>query len=85
KRGMPRWGSLTTIVLILIGVLTGLLLLVGSPVAEQVNNLVANTPTIAHQTEEAINYILNNWEYLPPQVGEFVETITSSIQNIAVV
>ncbi|ATP42096.1 AI-2E family transporter [Solibacillus sp. R5-41] len=85
KRGMPRWGSLTTIVLLLIGVLTGLLLLVGTPVADQVNNLVENAPTIAYQTEEAINYVLNNWEYLPPQIGEFVETITSSIQNIAVV
>lgn len=87
KRGMPRWGSLTTIVLILIGAVTGLLLLIGSPVANQVNKLVANAPTIAHQTEEAINYVLVNWENwgdLPPQVEEFVAVITSSIQNIAV-
>ncbi|MEG0383589.1 AI-2E family transporter [Solibacillus cecembensis] len=87
KKGIPRWGSLTTIVLILMGAVTGLLLLVGSPVANQVNNLVANAPTIAYQTEEAINYVLENWEKwggLPPQVEEFVATITSSIQNIAV-
>lgn len=87
KKGMPRWGSLTTIVLILIGAVTGLLLLIGSPVANQVNKLVANAPTIAYQIEEAINYVLVNWENwgdLPPQVEEFVAAITSSIQNIAV-
>lgn len=87
KKGMPRWGSLTTIVLLLIGAVTGLLLLVGSPVANQVNKLVANAPTIATQIEEAINFVMVNWENwvdMPPQVEEFVATITSSIQNIAV-
>lgn len=85
KRGMPRWGSLSTIVLLLIGALTGLLLLVGTPVANQVNILVTNAPKIANEIEEAFNYTLDYWKYLPPQVEEFVASITTSIQDIAVV
>lgn len=87
KRGMPRWGSLVTIVLLLAALLTGLLLLVGNPIATQVNNLVENAPTIATSIQEATDYVLDkeNRENLPPQVEKFVESITTSIQDIAVV
>lgn len=87
KRGMPRWGSLITIVLLLAGLMTGFLMLVGSPIANQVNKLVENAPNIAKEIEEAVNYILDNRENLPPlppQIEEFIASVTSSIQNIAV-
>ncbi|MCH7323695.1 AI-2E family transporter [Solibacillus sp. MA9] len=84
KRGMPRWGSLLTIVLLLAGVLTSIFLLIGNPIANQVNRLVENAPTIATQIEQAVNYILENPGILPPQVDEFVASITSSIQDIAI-
>ncbi len=47
KRGVPRWGSIITIVILLAGLVTGLLLLIGNPIAKQVNNLVKNAPYIA--------------------------------------
>lgn len=87
KRGMPRWGSLITIVVILAGLLTGFLMLVGSPIANQVNKLVENTPTIAKDIEKTFNYVLDNRENLPPlppQVEEFIGSVTNSIQDIAV-
>ncbi|MER2108255.1 MAG: AI-2E family transporter [Solibacillus sp.] len=84
KRGVPRWGSLVTIVLLLAALATGLLLLVGNPITTQVNNLVNNAPTIATSIQEAADYILDNRENLPPQVEEFVNSVTNSIQEIAV-
>lgn len=84
KRGVPRWGSLVTIVLLLAALATGLLLLVGNPITTQVNNLVNNAPTIATSIQEVADYILDNRENLPPQVEEFVNSVTNSIQEIAV-
>lgn len=85
KRGMPRWGSLLTIVLLLLAAVTGFLMLVGSPIANQVNKLVTNAPNIASQIEDTVNYVLNNRDILPPQIEEFIASITNSIQDIAIV
>ena len=88
KRGMPRWGSLATIILLLAGVLTSIFVLIGNPIANQVNKLVENAPNIASQIEQTVNFVLENPEILPdifpPQVEEFVASITNSIQNIAI-
>lgn len=84
KRGMPRWGSLATVVLILVGVLTGFFMLIGSPIANQVNRLVTNSPTIALEIEQTINFVIDNRESLPPQIEEFIASVTSSIQDIAI-
>lgn len=85
KRGVPRWGSLLTIVLVLAALLTGFLMLIGSPIATQVNNLVNNAPSIEQNIQEATNFVLDNRENLPPQIEEFINSITTSIQDIAVV
>lgn len=85
KRGVPRWGSLITIVLLLAALATGVLLLVGNPISTQVNNLVKNAPTIAASMQEATDYILDNREHLPPQVEKFVDSVTNSLQQIVVV
>ena len=84
KRGLPRWGSITTIIILLAGLVTGFLLLIGNPIATQVNNLVKNAPTIADSIQDTADYIISNKGNLPPQVEEFVDSISNSIQDIAV-
>ena len=84
KKGAPRWASITTIFILLIGLLGGLLLLIGNPITQQVNNLVKNAPYLGEKIEELANYILDNRDNLPPQVSEFVTTISNSIQEITV-
>jgi predicted PurR-regulated permease PerM len=84
KRGVPRWGSLTTIVLLLAAALTGFILLIGSPIASQVNRLVTNAPTLANQMEGTIDFIWDNRKNLPPQIEDFINSVTNSIQDIAV-
>ncbi|MEJ9280220.1 AI-2E family transporter [Ureibacillus thermosphaericus] len=85
KKGLPRWASISTIVLVLAGLVTGLLLIVGNPIAEQVNRLVQNSPNIGEKIMEATDFILENKDNLPPQVENFVDSVTSSIQDIVVV
>lgn len=85
KKGLPRWASISTIVLVLAGLVTGLLLIIGNPIAEQVNRLVQNSPNIGDKIMEATDFILENKDNLPPQVENFVDSVTSSIQDIVVV
>lgn len=84
KKGLPRWASITTIVLILAGLATGILLLIGNPITKQVNNLVDNAPYISQKIKEASDFIIRNKDNLPPQVENFVDSATESIQNVAV-
>lgn len=84
KKGLPRWSSILTIIVLLAGLLGGFLLLVGNPISQQVNNLVESAPEIGENLEELADYILENRKYLPPQVEEFIVSITNSIQTITV-
>ncbi|MFC7685983.1 AI-2E family transporter [Ureibacillus sp. GCM10028918] len=83
KKGAPRWGSILTIVLLLAGIVTGILLMIGNPISEQVNNLVENAPNIENSIMEAADFVLDNRDNLPPQVETFVNSVSSSIQDIA--
>lgn len=85
KKGLPRWASISTIVLVLAGVVTGLLLIIGNPISEQVNRLVKNAPYIGDKIMEATDFVLQNKDNLPPQVENFVDSVTNSIQDVVVV
>lgn len=82
-RGMPRWGSLLTILLVWLALITGFLLLVIPPIVEQVNSLVKNSPTIAAKIQEGIDYVLKNKDNLPSQLEEMIDSVSNSIQDIA--
>ena len=82
KHGMPRWGSLLTVIIILFGLVAGFLLLIGNPISQQVKNLVENAPYLEEKIKEAAKFITENRENLPPQVGEFIDSVANSIQTI---
>ncbi|MCP1146326.1 AI-2E family transporter [Lysinibacillus endophyticus] len=83
KKGAPRWASILTIVLLLAGIVTGILLMIGNPISHQVNNLVKNAPNISDKIMDTADIILENKDKLPPQVETFVDTVSNSIQDIA--
>lgn len=83
KKGAPRWASISTILLLLAGIVTGLLLMIGNPITEQVNNLVKNAPYIEDKIMDVADIVLENKDNLPPQVEKFIDSISSSIQDIA--
>ncbi|WP_042477140.1 AI-2E family transporter [Bacillus ndiopicus] len=84
KRGVPRWGSLIIIVVLLVAGVSGFLLLIGTPISKQVNNLVDNAPYIGEKIQETTDYVLDNKDHWPPQVGQFIDSISNSLQDIAV-
>ena len=84
KKGAPRWASILAILVLLVGVVGGCLLLVGSPISQQVNNLVNNAPYIGQKLDELADYILANRDNLPPQIEDFIESVSNSIQDITV-
>lgn len=84
KRGLPRWGSITTILILMTGIVTALLLMIGNPIASQVNKLVENAPSIAQSIQDTADYVMDNKDHLPPQIEDFVDSISNSIQTIAV-
>ena len=84
KKGAPRWASILTIIVVLIGLLAGFVMLIGEPISDQVDNLGKNAPSIGKQIEELADYVLENRDNLPPQVEDLVNSISSSIQDITV-
>src|SRR5690606_34096515 len=49
----------------------------------QVNNLVKNAPYIGDKIMEAADFVLKNRDNLPPQVATFVDSVSNSIQDVA--
>lgn len=84
KKGVPRWGSISIILVVLIGLVTGFLFLIGNPISGQVNNLVENAPSIATNIQDTADYILKNKDTFPPQVEEFIDSVSNSIQDYIV-
>lgn len=84
KHGMPRWGSIITIVLLLAGIFTGLALLIANPISNQINNLVKNAPYIGDKIMEATDIVMANKDSLPPQAQDMINSVVDSIQGIAV-
>ncbi|CAM5222167.1 putative PurR-regulated permease PerM OS=Ureibacillus acetophenoni OX=614649 GN=SAMN05877842_11194 PE=3 SV=1 [Ureibacillus acetophenoni] len=84
KRGVPRWGSIITIVLLLLGVFTGLAILIANPISTQINNLVKNAPFIGDKIMEATDFVMANKDNLPPQAQQMIDSVVDSIQGIAV-
>lgn len=84
KKGMPRWGSIVSIVALLLMVITILGFMIGNPIATQVNHLVKKAPTIAAELQKAVDYTIKNKDNLPPQADNLINYVTNSIQDIAI-
>ena len=84
KRGIPRWGSIVIVFVLLTVALTAFVWMVGEPISQQVNNLVQATPSIAYEIQRAVDYIIANKADFPPQLEDAIDTISNSIQDYAI-
>lgn len=84
KRKVPRWGSILIILLTMMMVVGTLLFMIGTPVSNQVNNLVKSAPGFADDIQDASNFILKNKDNFPPQVKDVIDNIANSVQDIAI-
>ena len=85
KRKWPRWASILTIIVGLVAIVGGFLFIIGSPIATQVNNLVKAAPMIGEEIQKALDYVLRNRENFPPQLEDFINQMSNSVQHIAIV
>ncbi|MDV6379400.1 AI-2E family transporter [Sporosarcina sp. GW1-11] len=84
KKGLPRWGSIVSVILILVAVLWILVALIGPIVTKQVNNLVNNGPAITQQLDQLKNEVINQKDNLPEGLQDSLNSAIESIQSFAV-
>ncbi len=84
SKKMPRWGSIITIMLILVAVVWILIAIIGPLVTDQVNNLVDNGPALTHQIEQLKDKVINEKDNLPDGLQDSLNSAVESIQTFAV-
>lgn len=84
KRKFPRWASILTIFISLLGVIWLFIAIVGPPVVKQVNLLVENAPVIAQEINELKDYAMSHKEELPPEMGKSIDSAFESLQSVAI-
>lgn len=84
KRGVPRWGSIIAVMLILVAVIWILVAIVGPVVTKQANNLVDNAPALTKQLEQMKDQVLSQRDNLPDSLEDSLNSALDSIQSFAV-
>lgn len=81
SRKLPRWASLST-VLIAIGLVFWLIYALIAPVVNsQVSSLVDNLPQMVKEGEKAMDFVLNQKDRLPPAAIESLENVTGKLNE----
>ncbi|ARD48539.1 AI-2E family transporter [Sporosarcina sp. P37] len=84
KKGLPRWGSIITVILILVAVVWILIAIIGPIISKEVNNLVDNGPALTKQLEQLKNEALNQKDNLPDGLQDSLNSAFESVQTFAV-
>ncbi|MBB4822796.1 putative PurR-regulated permease PerM [Sporosarcina luteola] len=84
ERNIPRWGSISIIMVGLALLLWTFISIVGPIITNQVNNLVDNAPTLTKDFNEVKNKLWNQKEELPKQFQKSLDSAAESAQTIAV-
>ncbi|WP_203247436.1 AI-2E family transporter [Sporosarcina beigongshangi] len=84
KRKVPRWGSILTIIIGLVGVIWLVISFVGPMVTQQVNTLVDNAPKLVKEVEAMTDYAWSHKDQIPESFQESIESATAKVQSIAV-
>lgn len=84
KRNMPRWGSITIVLLLLIGFIAGFSSIVGPMLTKQINNLVDNAPALVEEVEGMAEYVLAQRERLPESLQDSIQDAIGQVNEFAV-
>src|SRR5699024_2664084 len=85
KWKVPRWGNMTIIFAVLVGLIWIAISIVGPPIVEQANNLTNNLPSIINEGNWVVTYLLEQSVDLPGWLRDGVDSITDSMNNIALI
>ncbi|MBI5975262.1 lipoteichoic acid biosynthesis protein CozEa [Staphylococcus canis] len=83
KWHFPRWASITIILLGLTGMVAIVILLVGPVIATQIENLIHQLPYIQRQTQDFINFALDQRDRLPDQVTDKINEMINKSGSVA--
>lgn len=83
KRKVPRWGSMTIIFALLVGLVWIAISIIGPPIVDQVNNLTNNLPSLINDSNRLITSLLEQSVDLPGWLKDGVDSITDSLNSIA--
>ncbi|REH91605.1 AI-2E family transporter, partial [Staphylococcus felis] len=78
KWHFPRWASITIILLGLTGMVAVVIGLVGPIIASQIENLINQLPYIQNQTQDFINFALDQRDRLPEQVTDKINEVINN-------
>lgn len=84
KRKVPRWGSITIVLLLLIGAIGGFTSIIAPPLTNQVNELVENSPAIVKEVEKMTEYVLAQRNKLPDSMQESIQNAIGRVNEFAV-
>ena len=83
KRKIPRWGSLVIIFAMLIAAIWVAISMIGPSIADQLNNLVENLPSIINESNKLVLSLLDQAGDLPGWLKDGVDSVTDSLNSIA--
>jgi len=81
KKGMKRWASITTILLLLVALIITFVFIIGTPITRQAQKLIENAPEIAASIQTATDKFIVGLENLPPDAIKFIENTFDSLSN----
>ncbi|OZS76851.1 AI-2E family transporter [Tetzosporium hominis] len=84
KKGMPRWGSITTVILILLALIAGFTSVVGPALTKQINDAVDNGPAIVKEVEAMTEYVLEQRDRLPEAMQKSIQDAVGRANEFAV-
>lgn len=83
KYKVPRWGSISIIVLLILGFIWAALAIVGPPITKEFNNLVNKAPSIIEDSSDLLVELIDQAENLPGWVKDSIEdTKTSATDSL---
>ncbi|UXR72189.1 MULTISPECIES: AI-2E family transporter [unclassified Staphylococcus] len=77
KRRAPRWASITIILLALTAIGGGIFGVVGPVIATQIENLIHQLPYLQKETQNLINFALDQRDKLPSEVTDKINEMIS--------
>ncbi|WP_342527551.1 AI-2E family transporter [Chryseomicrobium sp. FSL W7-1435] len=84
KRKVPRWGSISIMLVLLLGAIFGFSAVVVPPLTTQVNQLVDGAPAIVSEVEKMTEYVLAQRDRLPESMQDSIQDAIGRVNEFAV-
>lgn len=83
KRNFPRWASILSVFVLIIGVFWGLSAMIGPMITKQVNSFTDNLPQITEDVQDNVSYWLDRRDELPEFVENAIDNARERVNEIA--